>query len=293
MDSLQQAQLFAARGKVVQLTVSYWRAHSPRSLGLPQAFSKDEWRKLLVLPSFCVSKLRKIEKDFHSNLAFYSYDLGIIGHFMTDQSRFEWGKKHQEILKRFEEQRDWVAGNYDNLRGQAMQVGRQIAIEDWKQLYPGKGDPTESFITECGRRVIETIPSKKQIFDGFTVKTLWVSLGEENLATEAAALDFLGDIAGQFRERVEALCLGILKEAKARRRLRYNYLEGFFRRLNGIEAVFFFENQPVASVIDRMKKIGISEQDKDHAELICLSRELMVEVVPNFSEEQLAGLIGK
>ena len=174
-----------------------------------------------------------------------------------------------------------------------MEVGRQIALETWAKLYPDKGDPTESFIREYSQRVVNTIPSKRKIFDDFQIKSLWFMLGVETLSNPEESHKFIQSIAVGFRKRIEEMCLGILNEARSRKRLRYGYEEKFFQRLKYLDAVLFFKNEAVANILEQIKQVGVTYRDADQAKLLYLSRELMAVVVPNFSIEEFSGVMGR
>lgn len=176
-----------ARGMVVKIKISRWRAQSSLTydkLGLKfhDEKSSDFASKYLrlgskkLLPPEILREVDRIELDAKANLSMYSYDT-VWGRFVPYTAFNEWHKTNEECKTKFYEAAKELVNKYDDIIKMVKADYRNLAIDVWQRLYPDAGgSPTESYIQNFIDGIIREIPSKEDIMGSFKYVVTYLSI---------------------------------------------------------------------------------------------------------------------
>lgn len=165
------------RGVIVKITMNRWRGTASLSydeLGLK--FHNDESKKVSstylklgqekLLPPEIEKKIMKMESRVRTNLKVYSFYTSW-GYFVPYTAFDAWEKENEKLKKEYYDLAHQIGVEYPQLIQTVRNAYTHVAFDVWNRLYPGKGTPTDSFVSSFTNKIIDKIPSRLDIVSSF------------------------------------------------------------------------------------------------------------------------------
>jgi hypothetical protein len=186
-----------SQGIVVKLTLIRWRATaslSPEELGLK--FNDENSRKFnenyihlgkeKLLPPEVDKKISQVELKARQNLRTYSFPT-VWGWFVPFTAFDLWEEENEKIRKEYFEIANELGEQYYSIIDTVKNDYTHMANDVWARLYPDKGNPAPSFITNFVNKIADKIPPRANIVSSFKYDTTYFvipmpSIIEDNLS---------------------------------------------------------------------------------------------------------------
>jgi len=219
----------------------------------------ENWISPKIIPDEYIKKFRSIMSQLNGQLSDYSLESSI-GRFITEKSYNQWMIDNKKLVKGFDNLKTKLILSYDTLVPFIKESNKELIDYIWKQNDKNIGKPSENFIIEINKKLIDLLPTKEDLYNYVSCKILVYKITDSNGTSEIIDSDkfvtqeIKNDLIKIISDTFDKLINFYNKEKTVRR----NMLSRFEKEMNRICLLYFCRD--IKDVVEKTMRTIYNEE---------------------------------
>ena len=232
-----------------------------------------------IMPDKYYKKFRSLESYFNSQLSNYSL-MTSIGRFAPEKAYNQY-ILDKKLIQEFNNYKNDLILSYDTFILFIKEKNKDLIDKVWGIIHKDGGKPTENFIIETNKKIIDLLPSKEDLYNLTNFKILSFKITDIEECDKFLIQEIKADLTGDIIDAFDKLINFYNKE----KQIRNNMLESFKKEINRISLLYFCGDidSAVKKILDIIHKEEYKVNLVGFVDRLQIIKKDLVERVENYS----------
>ena len=214
-----------------------------------------------IIPDKYFKKFRSLESQFKTQLAYYSFFTSA-GRFSPENAYNQWAIDNKKLVENFDNYKKDLILSYDTFEPFIKESNKDLIDKVWNIIYKDGGRPSENFIIETNKKIVDLLPTKEDLYNSTNFKILLFqtadltpkTLESDKILIHQIKTELINVVSNAFDKVINFYCMN--------KQIRPNMLESFKKEINRINLLFFCGD--IKDVVKQIFSMLYNEEHKSN-----------------------------